>query len=1198
MIDDIDIFGYNMGGSVSDMMRDPKLEREPITLPTGPQVANFAANFAPGAGSIDAGFGFPGMVDRDAGFVDIFSEDPGLSLPENYAEGNYGTALMQGLGVLGDAAYLGGPLLGGSVGSILKTPRAIQLAAKASKTKSGIAALDRTKQALPRLDADALDILEEINLSGGVQIDDMGNVTLYHRTTPAAASKIKETGVMTGKEDRLFFSTKPDGEISGYGSEVVEVKVPINKLQLDDIFENEVHLTLKTDFKPTNVNVISEIDEGVGKLQESLSKATDRKQYGLEDYLASQVPSKRLRNKSSDHPAKKLRAEIKEKRELRRSNSPAPNRLSSEEILNRKLNKFSEKKEANKILERVIEDNPNSQYWYKPDIEAITRDIMHSHGRPGDRFLDKSLVQANLKGLTRKFKNEGWSVDHVSKNRQGIVSSYYIEKGGERLRISTHDLPSTPQREYNRSIGLTGKWDEEVVITPRTNIDKEYNDLVGPAADDDIFGYNMGGSVSGIEDGGYLQGIKDFFAEQMQRKIERDMMMAEAQRAAIEEYAPSAGQLANFGGMLAPGMGIYDAKKGWPSMPDKDQPLSESYSGENSRTLLENIERGGFGGYFDASMQGLGVAGDAMYALPLIGAVTGPTIGTGLKAAGAAGKLIKSGIGALSRGGNKGVPTLIREYDARFDPRVREIDHLNNLNYDIATRSSANNPDALRLSDLEGEDFVTSMADRTRAGGVVLGIDDVPLYRAVDLRGGQGFMFENPNQVWASAQSPSKKILELAKTAKTKSGKDPLFIPWRMAPTGGDFSTTTGELMLGFAASNMNKATKKALDKAIRAYKTKGVMVEGKRVGAGLQIKGWKGVDDASSVEIWRNTPDSVRKELMNMMDVGFRNQGGLSIGAARLINTDPLQVMARDAGIQNVGRIAANQKITPSTHPSYPFAVPGEGIGSLPGAGQATIFEMLPGAQFGKAQKNVVDAANPTSRERRALQMKPYAGTITEKILRRMEDRGVDINSLTGLAPGALAFTLISGSLITPEEASAGGLVEIADALSIKETQGTNYAAGGVLEGVKDGSVDNIDIFEKGNADQGMYRLDGSIKSARGFIGPIKNLVTGGTMTEFSTDMNVGDTSVSIPTMVPTLSQEEIEYMQYMEPGKGWDMSNPITGRIIDKARAHARKRISDGMSPFYQDEEGMPSNLQKFADGGPVDNIDIFAYGGELTP
>ena len=73
------------------------------------------------------------------------------------------------------------------------------------------------------------------------------------------------------------------------------------------------------------------------------------------------------------------------------------------------------------------------------------------------------------------------------------------------------------------------------------------------------------------------------------------------------------------------------------------------------------------------------------------------------------------------------------------------------------------------------------------------------------------------------------------------------------------------------------------------------------------------------------------------------------------------------------------------------------------------------------------------------------------------MEDRGVDINSLTGLAPGALAFTLISGSLITPEEASAGGLVEIADALSIKENQGTKYAEGGEV------NADLIDIFAYG---------------------------------------------------------------------------------------------------------------------------------------
>ena len=78
----------------------------------------------------------------------------------------------------------------------------------------------------------------------------------------------------------------------------------------------------------------------------------------------------------------------------------------------------------------------------------------------------------------------------------------------------------------------------------------------------------------------------------------------------------------------------------------------------------------------------------------------------------------------------------------------------------------------------------------------------------------------------------------------------------------------------------MTKATKKTLDKAMRSYRTKGSVVKGKRVNAGLKVDGWKGIDDPSSVEVWRNTPDPIRKELMNMMDVSFRDKGGLSIGA------------------------------------------------------------------------------------------------------------------------------------------------------------------------------------------------------------------------------------------------------------------------------------------------------------------------------
>jgi hypothetical protein len=129
-VDTIDIFEYNLGGSVSQMMRDPNEKRG--AGPTGPQVANFAANFPPGAATLDAFGGMPGMVDRNAGYVDIFSAEPNLSAKANIEQGNYGTAFMQGMGVLGDL-ITPIPLAGTLLGAALKAPRAIQKAGKLSK---------------------------------------------------------------------------------------------------------------------------------------------------------------------------------------------------------------------------------------------------------------------------------------------------------------------------------------------------------------------------------------------------------------------------------------------------------------------------------------------------------------------------------------------------------------------------------------------------------------------------------------------------------------------------------------------------------------------------------------------------------------------------------------------------------------------------------------------------------------------------------------------------------------------------------------------------------------------------------------------------------------------------------------------------------------------------------------------------------
>ena len=360
--------------------------------------------------------------------------------------------------------------------------------------------------------------------------------------------------------------------------------------------------------------------------------------------------------------------------------------------------------------------------------------------------------------------------------------------------------------------------------------------------------------------------------------------------------------------------------------------------------------------------------------------------------------------------------TIGSDFDPRFDPRKKEQERLANTTVETLQRSDVENVPQLSLSDLEGQSFVTSMSDRTGAGDFITGIDGVTLDRPVSRRGGQDFMFENPS-VWASAQVPAADILRKAAEIRQKTKQDPAYIPWRMAPTGGDFAVETGEVMLAYAAANMTKAQKRELDRAVRKFATVGSMVKGKRVNAGKKIKGWKGVDDPASVDAWRNAPDVVRKELMNMMDVQFRNKGGLSKGQARLVLADTRQLNARDAGIQNVGVIREGE-LKQSTHPSYPFAVPGEGVGRLKNADDVTIFDLLPDARFGDAQKLVKDPANPTQQEIRALQMKAYAGQITEQTLRRLEARGVDVKAIPGLIPAVLgAGAMVSGERAYAEE-------------------------------------------------------------------------------------------------------------------------------------------------------------------------------------
>ena len=303
-------------------------------------------------------------------------------------------------------------------------------------------------------------------------------------------------------------------------------------------------------------------------------------------------------------------------------------------------------------------------------------------------------------------------------------------------------------------------------------------------------------------------------------------------------------------------------------------------------------------------------------------------------------------------------------FDPRYDPRVQEQARIREMTRDIQLNPNATNAPAVSLADFEGRPFITSMADRTAAGGKLVGIDDVAFNRPVELMGGQDYMFNNPGQVWASAQGPVKQLMQQAAEIKQVTGKDPLYMPWRMAPTGGDFAAMTGETMLAYADAAMGKMQKKQLDRSIKKF-----------------LPNWSGVSDPASVEQFRNAPDKTRKAIKQMMDVNFRDKGGLNIGGARLAVSDPAQLAAQEGGVMNVGEIFAGRPmVMESGHPSYPRGVPGQGLGTL--AEDRNIFELLP--EVAKA-RGIPDVTNPRATDLRALQMKPYSGVITNELLKRL---------------------------------------------------------------------------------------------------------------------------------------------------------------------------------------------------------------------
>ena len=303
-------------------------------------------------------------------------------------------------------------------------------------------------------------------------------------------------------------------------------------------------------------------------------------------------------------------------------------------------------------------------------------------------------------------------------------------------------------------------------------------------------------------------------------------------------------------------------------------------------------------------------------------------------------------------------------FDPRFDPRKLEQERLKNLKTTVVPVQDYKVPE-VSLANYEGYPFITSMADRTRTG-LLTDIDGVLLNRPVELQGGQPYMFENPGQVWASGKKPATDIYKLAKELKSGTGQDPLFLPWVMSPSGSDFANMTGETMLAYAQSAMSSGTKKALDNQIK----------------NKFIPGWKGIDDPASIDQFKQLSDKKRKSMKKqLLDKEFRNEGGLSLGEARLAIADPAQLTAQDATILNVGQVFPDRPmIAQSGHSSYPLGVPGQGLGVS--QDKFNIFQLL---KDYSASRGIKDPTAPSRPDIRTLEMKPYGGILTADVLKSL---------------------------------------------------------------------------------------------------------------------------------------------------------------------------------------------------------------------
>lgn len=379
------------------------------------------------------------------------------------------------------------------------------------------------------------------------------------------------------------------------------------------------------------------------------------------------------------------------------------------------------------------------------------------------------------------------------------------------------------------------------------------------------------------------------------------------------------------------------------------------------------------------------------------------------------------------------IPSVMNELSNRLEQtgRLREYSNANSKNPDkiledwMRPNQVVVNPmeyPVVNLSDFAGRGFVLGESDRAIANRRLDSIGGKPLAFPIDLNTGSNFIFHNP-QVWSSGKSPITKMFNQAVKIKEKTGQNPIMLPRLLGPQGVDFDKNIATTQLSYNLANAPTDTLKLQDDILRMF-----------------VPGWKSASDPASMAAFYELPADVRKSVQLKLDK-LKNEGGLSLGNARVAITNPDYIDVPNQFLPAVAEIDVSGDITKNDNINYPYGLQGRPLGLL--STPLTAPELVqPQGELSWGEKGAVRPQDVNLYFQRA----NTSGVLDEDRMNKMSDAGVKFKSpgAVGIIAGTVAT--IVGTGYSGQEVEAGVIdtakkVVAADAKTTQRANTVNTA-------------------------------------------------------------------------------------------------------------------------------------------------------------